>query len=546
MDKKKILIVEDELIIAEDLQQSLQRLGYKVTGIAANGRDALEKAAADIPDLALMDIMIRGKSDGITIAKRLKDAFNIPAIYLTAYADERILNRAKIIAPYSYIIKPFDEKELYTNIEIALERSHSNRLLQRSNIVLKTIRNVNKLIVRERNSNKLITQVCKILTGDGAYPRAWVALLDPKGRLKGSSQSGWGKKFQLLKNLLKEGKTPDCGKRAILQEKVILSKGSEHCHNCPFQKYYPKYNNLTISLRSHGGIFGLMSVAMTDRIVADKAEVDLFKELADDIAFALYNMGLEEKIHTSEKKYRTLFEDSKDAIYISTKNGQMIDFNKSMEKLLGFNEKELHNLNVKKLYVDKNAQKKFQLMIEKNGFVKDLEVLVRKKDGTIIDCLETASVRKDANGNIVVYEGFLRDVSKQKAVDKALIESEEKFRGVIEQSNDGIYVLQDDRFVFINPRFTEITGFKLEEISGEGFDFRELVADEGLVVLEERAKKLKQGEEVPDRYIFKGLHHNGQKRDLEVSVTMVDWEGKPATLGVLRDVTEQNSNAYRS
>ena len=156
MIKKKILIVEDERIIAEDLQKTLRRLGYKVTGIADSGNEALKIAADEIPDLVLMDIMLRGRLDGITVAQRLKDKFDVPSIYLTAYADKQILKRAKITAPYAYIIKPFDEKELHTNIEIALERSRINRLLERTNTILRTVRDVNQLIVRERDRRKLI------------------------------------------------------------------------------------------------------------------------------------------------------------------------------------------------------------------------------------------------------------------------------------------------------------------------------------------------------------------------------------------------------
>jgi len=225
MNKPKILIVEDERIIAEDLRRTLLRLNYQVTGICASGSEALKKAKADIPDLALMDIMLRGKMDGITLAEQLKKRFNVPSIYLTAYADKKILKRAKVSAPYGYIIKPFDEKELHTNIEIALERSQTTRLLHRTNTILKMVRDINQLIVREQARHKLIQQTCKILTREKSYLRAWIVLLDSNGRVRDNAQSGWGQKFQLLLKMIAEENIPDCAKKALQKKDVVIFNG---------------------------------------------------------------------------------------------------------------------------------------------------------------------------------------------------------------------------------------------------------------------------------------------------------------------------------
>jgi len=146
-------------------------------------------------------------------------------------------------------------------------------------------------------------------------------------------------------------------------------------------------------------------------------------------------------------------------------------------------------------------------------------------------------VKRD--GTVIALTLISLDITEKVEAEKAMKESEEKFRGVIEQSNDGIYVLQHDRFVFINPRFTEITGYVLDEISQQGFDFRKLVAEEGLKVLEERETKRKKGEKLQNRYIFKARRKDGQERDLEASVTTVEWGGELATLGVIHDVTNR-------
>jgi len=117
---KNILVVEDESIVSKDIQMSLKKLGYNICGSSATGEEAVEKAKATNPDLILMDIMLKGKLNGIEAAHIIKEQIDVPIIYLTAYADESTLNKAKITEPYGYIIKPFEEIDLHTSIEMAL------------------------------------------------------------------------------------------------------------------------------------------------------------------------------------------------------------------------------------------------------------------------------------------------------------------------------------------------------------------------------------------------------------------------------------------
>ena len=120
MSKTNILVVEDESIIAKDIQQSLKKLGYTVLGICSTGEDAVKAAEELKPDLILMDIMLKGNISGIEAATQIREKNNIPVIYLTAYADESTLNKAKVTEPYGYIIKPFKEIDLRTAIELSI------------------------------------------------------------------------------------------------------------------------------------------------------------------------------------------------------------------------------------------------------------------------------------------------------------------------------------------------------------------------------------------------------------------------------------------
>ena len=110
MKKKQILVVEDERIVADDIKMSVQRLGYDVCGIAFSGEEATKKAEEMNTDLVLMDIVLEGEMDGIGAASAIRSRFDIPIVYLTAYADKKTLERAKITEPFGYIIKPFEDR----------------------------------------------------------------------------------------------------------------------------------------------------------------------------------------------------------------------------------------------------------------------------------------------------------------------------------------------------------------------------------------------------------------------------------------------------
>ncbi len=128
----QILVVEDENIVAKDIEHRLKALGYHVSALASSGEEALKRAQETSPDLVLMDIRLKGAMDGVETAEELRRRFNIPVVYLTAYADANTLRRAKVTEPFGYILKPFEERELYTCIEVALYKHQMERRLKES------------------------------------------------------------------------------------------------------------------------------------------------------------------------------------------------------------------------------------------------------------------------------------------------------------------------------------------------------------------------------------------------------------------------------
>jgi serine phosphatase RsbU (regulator of sigma subunit) len=134
--KARILIVEDEILVARELEARLKAMGYAVEGIAASAEEAFQMADEIRPDLVLMDIVLRGSEDGIVAANRIRAHSGVPTIYVTAYCDDSTLERAKESDPYGYIIKPFAESELRATLEIALRKRQTDLQLQKAHLEL--------------------------------------------------------------------------------------------------------------------------------------------------------------------------------------------------------------------------------------------------------------------------------------------------------------------------------------------------------------------------------------------------------------------------
>ena len=123
--ERKILIVEDEAIVAADMARQLSSLGYTVVGTAFSGDEAIQLATNAQPELVLMDIQLKGNRDGIETAQTIHDQLGLPVIYITAFADDETLKRARITEPFGYLVKPFDKLSLQAAIEVALRQSGS-------------------------------------------------------------------------------------------------------------------------------------------------------------------------------------------------------------------------------------------------------------------------------------------------------------------------------------------------------------------------------------------------------------------------------------
>jgi len=129
MNSKKVMIVEDKAMVAEDCRNCLESLGYLVTSILASGEESIEKAESEQPDIVLMDIHLRDKMNGIEAAEQIYVQYGIPVVFLSAYSDRELLERAKHAGAFGYLVKPFEERELFATLEMALHKAKTDTII---------------------------------------------------------------------------------------------------------------------------------------------------------------------------------------------------------------------------------------------------------------------------------------------------------------------------------------------------------------------------------------------------------------------------------
>ncbi|MBD2043448.1 ATP-binding protein [Microcoleus sp. FACHB-672] len=161
MAKASIIIVEDERIIALDLKNSLKNLGYAVEAIVSSGEKAIEKVAEIHPDLVLMDIMLQGKMDGVEAAEVIRTLYQVPVVFLTSHTDEATLEKAKKTKPFGYIVKPFEERDLHTTLEIALARAKAEA-------------EVRKALEKEKELNELKSRFVSMVSHEFRTPMSTI------------------------------------------------------------------------------------------------------------------------------------------------------------------------------------------------------------------------------------------------------------------------------------------------------------------------------------------------------------------------------------
>ncbi len=245
---------------------------------------------------------------------------------------------------------------------------------------------------------------------------------------------------------------------------------------------------------------------------------------------------VEEALGKSEEKYRNIFNNAQVGIFRTRiSDGKVLECNDQFARTYGYKSPEecINDFVVSEHYTDPGARKKMMDSLLEKGEVINLESCFNRKDGDEVWIRFSAHAYPEEG----YLEGVGYDITEQKQAEEALRESEEKYRLLIENATDAIYIAQDEVLKFVNPKAEEMTGYSAEELSK--IPFVDLIHPEDRdMVLERHVKRLK-GEELPSIYSFRILSKSGEKLSVELNAVIINWEGRPATLNFLRDITAQ-------
>lgn len=417
----KVLIVEDENMIAGEIEDILMRLGYEVTGIASSGEEAIGKVAETHPDIVLMDIVLKGNMDGVNSAEQIKAVFDIPVVYLTAYADENILQRAKITEPYGYILKPFEERELHTNIEIGLYKHRIGKELKESQ----------KWMREEKAKSEAIIEAM----GDG------LSIQDTNYRVLYQNR--------VHKNLVGDHLGAQCYE--------AYEKKEQRCEGCPVYLAF-----------KDGGIHTVERVAPTDKgILYAEITASPLRDFTGKIVAGIELVRditkrklAEEAMRESEERYRNLIENAHDMIQSVGPDGRFIFVNKSWLTATGYTTDDLKTISIFDIIHPDHKDKCMEIFekVISGETVDNIEATFISKDGRRLDVEGNVNVRF-VGGKVVATQGIFRDITERKKMEAQILQAKQDWEESFNTITDMITVHDKDfNIILANKAAQKILG----------------------------------------------------------------------------------------
>lgn len=430
----RILVVEDEMIVAEDLRRTLGQLGYEVCGIVATGEQVRHQVEVDQPDLILMDIGLKGSMDGIEVAAEMNSRHAVPIIYLTAYTDPETLKRAKLTNPFGYIIKPFEKRDLRTAIEMALHKHQMEKKVTHLNTILRSIRNVGQLITTEKDAAKLIQGICQNLVDNRGYDNVWIAITNAAGRIVTTAEADIEQRPMVATEALLNTALPVCVKQARTQRGVVVMSDTAACTSCDFVSAFRGKHVLCVRLESNQIIYGFMKAALPTGFIVDDDELALFQEVADDVAFNLHTIRMEQErarvereLRNSEHRLRKIINRTADGIIIVDRQGMVRFANPAAQSMFGLSDKELTGTIFGSPVTTEETT---EISLVRAG-VKPVTAEMRM-----------AEIQWEGKS---AYLASLRDITDHKKIEQALQQSVEKSQRILQETVQALAIALEKR-----------------------------------------------------------------------------------------------------
>ena len=250
-------------------------------------------------------------------------------------------------------------------------------------------------------------------------------------------------------------------------------------------------------------------------------------------------IAIKQNITDSQYKLKQLIENSNLGIIRLSPTGKIIMANPAMVSMLGYrSESEIISLDNSKIYFSTDNNFRFLKLLKRNQKVYAFEDVLIKKDGSLINIKESAWTVKDENNDTMYYEVIVEDITELNQIFKILHESEFKYRTLIDKLNEAVYLIIDRKFEIVNQKFLDLLEITQEELSLPGFNMFNFISNESRNILKQRSKNIKLGNNIPQKYELILITKNGNEKEVEISETFLEFNGKIATQGVVRDLTK--------
>jgi len=378
----RILVVEDDLLMGQDISLKLQRLGYEVVAVVTSSEAALEAAADTQPDLILMDIILEGEVDGIETAARINQSNTIPIIYLTAYDDDDFIKRASITEPYGYVLKPYTARELHAVVSISLYKAQAEQSLRQAALVSATLASMSDPVLKVDRHGRV--QMCNRAAERLLQSPAAALLNQPVDsviRLQWNGRGG-----NVLRGLIDS--VFSRGEALQIEQDLVMRCEAHQC--------------IPVSLRIS---------EVPDTTEAEGGAVLLLQDVSERTA-------MQEELNLVAQ----VFKSSSEGILITDLQPRILRVNDAYLDITGYCREEVIGRNPNILssgYHDEDFYRQlWQTLLETGSW--SGEVWNRKKNGEIYPELLNITAVRDENGNPTNYVGIFTDVSSSKLMQEQL------------------------------------------------------------------------------------------------------------------------------
>jgi len=444
---RRVFVVEDEAIVALEIQDHLRGMGYEVCGHATRGEVAVRQIPEVRPDLVLMDIKLGNGISGTETAERLRAVIDVPVLFLTAFSDAELTQRAGTTGAFGYLTKPFDPRVLAANIELALVRHAADLAMQASEARFsRVVEHVSDAIVVDDVHGLIVFANTRFLEMFGV-PRDELY----RQRIEDYVTPAWR---SLLQDRRERGA---CGAQvSTVFERTDMRPDGARC--------WIDARVVAVCDR-HGSIIGTQSVLR---------DVTATREAAN----ALNNL---------RRHYEGIFNDALEGIFRTQLDGTIIDINDAFAKIVGYEcAADLRGTNARELY--RNPVTREQILLSGRGqeLAEPVDVEWRKRNGDSITVEASGSVIRDTDGQPVAYQGFVRDVTEARARaarEKKLLAHNEQLELVIEGTRLGFWDWNPSTgAVTFNDRWAEMLGYRREELAADINACRSLIHPDDLAL----------------------------------------------------------------